>query len=104
VTHSPKLTPEQVIALIADVANVISWQAGEPGMEIAAGIVSFLAAHPEHIDQFLTDPNEVMIGGAFDPHTGCLTWRTVKGEIINAAIYAERLAEAKARPSNRGEG
>lgn len=95
-------TPEQVIAAIADCANAIGWGAGEPGMEIAGGIVAFLAAHPQHIDRFLRSPSEVMMDGTFDPHTGCLTWRTATGEIINREIYEQRIAERQA--SVRGGG
>lgn len=93
-------TPEQVIAAIADCANAIGWGAGEPGMEIAGGIVAFLAAHPQHIDRFLRSPSEVMMDGTFDPHAGCLTWRTATGEIINREIYNQRVSERQA--SRRG--
>jgi len=94
-------TPEQVIAIIADCANSIGWGAGEPGMEIAGGIVAFLAAHPQHIERFLREPSAVMMDGTFNPHAGCLTWRTASGQIINRAIFEERIA---ARQSSRSDG
>jgi hypothetical protein len=84
-------TPRQTIAKIADCARVIGWQAGEPGMEIAGGIVSFLAAHPQHIDRFLKEPSAVMTDGMFNPHTGGLTWRATNGEMMNAETFAQRL-------------
>ncbi|MGN6064926.1 hypothetical protein [Brevundimonas diminuta] len=89
--QAASVTPRQTIALIADCANVIGWQAGEPGMEIAGGIVSFLAAHPQHIDRFLKEPSAVMTDGTFDPHTGGLTWRAANGEMMNAETFAQRL-------------
>lgn len=84
-------TPVQTIAKIADCARVIGWQAGEPGMEIAGGIVSFLAAHPQHIDRFLKEPSAVMTDGTFDPHTGGLTWRAANGEMMDAETFAQRV-------------
>lgn len=95
-------TPEQVIAIIADCANVIGWQAGEPGMEIAGGIVSFLAAHPQHIARFMAEPSAVISDGTFDPHTGGLTWRTTTGEIINREIFAQRMADRQAARQSKG--
>lgn len=89
--QAASVTPRQTIALIADCANVIGWQAGEPGMEIAGGIVSFLAAHPQHIDRFLKEPSAVMTDGTFDPHTGGLTWRAANGEMMNAETFTQRL-------------
>ncbi len=89
--QAASVTPRQTIALIADCARVIGWQAGEPGMEIAGGIVSFLAAHPQHIDRFLKEPSAVMTDGTFDPHTGGLTWRAANGEMMNAETFAQRL-------------
>jgi len=84
-------TPVQTIAKIADCARVIGWQGGEPGMEIAGGIVSFLAAHPQHIDRFLKEPSAVMTDGTFDPHAGGLTWRAANGEMMDAETFAQRL-------------
>ncbi|MCW5695757.1 MAG: hypothetical protein KIS96_03370 [Bauldia sp.] len=40
-------TPEQVIARLAEIAEVVAWQAGVGGMELAGMFVSVLARHPE---------------------------------------------------------
>ena len=95
-------SPEQVIAAIADCANAIGWGAGEPGLEIAGGIISFLAAHPQHIARFMAEPSSVMMDGTFDPHTGGLTWRTSTGEIINREIFAARMADRQAARQSKG--
>lgn len=74
---------KQVIAKIAQAAQAIGWQAGVGAMETAGSIVSYLAAHPEQIEPFLTDkvsPIDWPIGW----HThGCLTWHGMDGKIYS---------------------
>lgn len=93
-TPCAPLTAASVIARIAEAARVVGWQAGEAGCDIAGGIVSFLANHPEEIDRFMTGDGGMMIDGTFRPETGALTWRAVNGEMMDAATYAARLAKA----------
>lgn len=55
------LTPEQVIARIAQVADSFSFSAGVGGMETAGQIVSVLAKHPHLTDRFLAQGVGFMI-------------------------------------------
>jgi len=91
----------QIIAVIADIANIVGWQAGEAGADIAGGIVSWLAANPDHIDTFLTHGGEMMIDGTIKPEAGLLTWRAVSGEIMNRDLYQQRIAERRAQSEAR---
>lgn len=75
------IKPSAVIVRIAEVAQAIGWQAGIGGMETAGSIVSFLARHPEHIDDFMAGRTSVMDWPA-DWHTqGCLSWHGMDGKI-----------------------
>lgn len=70
----------EVIAFIAKVSSNIAWQAGVGGMETAGSIISYLAKHPEHVEQFLID------GSVLDwpigwHEQGCLTWHGTDGNI-----------------------
>lgn len=78
------MTPEQVIARIAEVAHAVSVQSGEAGVDMAGYLVSFLAANPEHVDRFLQEGAELLIDGTFEFHKGCLSYRCVNGEIHSA--------------------
>lgn len=74
----------KLILQIAKAAQAIGIQAGVGGMETAGGIVSYLAAHPEHIDAFMQK------GSTFDlPEdwfsNGCLTWHAQNGKIVHPA-------------------
>lgn len=70
----------KVIARIAQVAHDIAWQAGVGAMETAGSIVSFLAANPQHIDDFMSDGG-VMNWPAGWHARGCLTWHGMDGKV-----------------------
>lgn len=77
---SASLSPTDVIAKIVEAAEAIAWQAGVGGMETAGSIVSYLAQHPEQVDNFLAggSTHEWPVGW----HThGCLTWHGMDGKI-----------------------
>lgn len=88
--HSPlpqlssvKMTPEEAIARVAQVAQAIGWQAGVGGMETAGTIVSYLAVHPERIAPFLAEGESPVDWPDF-VHGGCLTWHAQDGgELIH---------------------
>lgn len=96
---SHEATPQRLIAVLADIARTVGWQAGESGCDIAGGIVSWLAANPDQIDSFLTQGGEMMIDGTIKPEAGLLTWRAVSGEIMNRDLYQQRIAERRAQSS-----
>lgn len=67
------------VAYLAKMASALAWQAGVGGMETAGGFVSYLAANPERVENFIT-------GGASDlPPSfhveGCLSWHGMDGKI-----------------------
>lgn len=75
-----QMTPRDVIRRIADAANSIAWQAGVGGMETAGGIVSFLAANPQHIDKFMADGSVIDLPADWH-RNGCLTWHGMDGKL-----------------------
>ena len=71
----------EIIQKIAAIADDVAAQAGVGGMETAGGFVSFLAANPDHIADFLNES-----GGAVDwpvgwHRHGCLSWHGANGNI-----------------------
>lgn len=91
----------QIIAVIAEIANIVGWQAGEAGADIAGGIVSWLAAHPDQIDTFLTHGGEMFIDRTIKPEEGLLTWRAANGEMMNRDLYKLRIQERRAQSEAR---
>ncbi len=88
------------VLTVAEIANTVGWQAGEPGMEIAGGIVSYLAAHPDDLDQFMIEGGEMFVSGRIDATKGALTWRGLNGNMMDAARYAAAVAANKEGPSD----
>lgn len=71
---------ERTIKRLAEIAEAFAWQAGVGGMETAGSIVSYLAAHPEHIETVLENgPLELPIGWH---EQGLLTWHAMNGKIM----------------------
>lgn len=79
-----------VIAKIAQVANAVGFQAGEPAMEMAGQIVSILAAHPEHIERFMNEGAELFLDGTFNHENGSLTYRAMNGDILSPTVLRQR--------------
>lgn len=70
-----------VIKAIANAAEAMAWQAGVGGMETAGSIVSYLARHPELIDDFISGKTSI-IDWPLGWHThGSLTWHGMDGKI-----------------------
>lgn len=67
-------TPGLLISRIAECANAMGLQSGEPAIEIAGQVVSHLAAHPEHVDRFIEEGNELWIDGTISFNSGCLSY------------------------------
>lgn len=69
-----------IIGQIAEAAIAIGWQAGVGQMETAGSIISYLAAHPEQIEAFLSG------GSVLDwppgwHEQGCLSWHGMDGKL-----------------------
>lgn len=79
----------EFIERVAEVSENVSFQAGVGGMETAGGIISYLAEHPERLDDF-------MLEGFFALPTmmhrdGRLTWHGMNGKIVSPE-YSRRAA------------
>lgn len=84
------MTPEQVIQKIAEVASINAAMANVGGCEMAGMIVSYLAAHPEKVDDFLLCGTSLMIDDErFHWRNGCLTWHANNGSIVSPAELRE---------------
>lgn len=73
---------EGVIRRIAEVAHAVGWQAGVGAMETAGSIVSFLVAHPERIDKFMSGEESVIDWPVGWHEHGALTWQGMNGKIV----------------------
>lgn len=85
---SPLYTEEQptaaaVIRKIAQCADAIGFSAGEPAMELAGQMISVLATHPENIERFMAEGNELFLDGTFNAENGSLTYRSMGGDILS---------------------
>lgn len=56
-------TPEALIRTIAECCHAMAFQSGEPGVDLAGHTLSFLAAHPEHIERYMLEGNELWVDG-----------------------------------------
>jgi hypothetical protein len=91
--------PARFIELLATRSAEFAWQAGVGGRETAGGLISYLAAHPEHIEPFIN-------GGIFELPMewiteGVLTWHGLDGRVYApadrvAALRAANLPEVPA--------
>lgn len=98
-----KSEAERVIARIAEVAEAIGWQAGVGGMETAGSIVSFLSAHPEHIDVFM-DGGSVLDWPIGWHEQGRLTWHGQDGKIHSPEdVRRHRVIKAMERGAVTGD-
>lgn len=90
------MTPAQLITHIATISQVIGWQAGVGGMETAGSIVSYLAQHPEQIDDFIAGKTSTMDWPAGWHTEGCLTWHAMNGKIVHPDDVRRALPEGAA--------
>ena len=81
--------PQDVIEAIASAAQAIGFQAGVGGMETAGSIVSYLAAHPERIEAFLSGSESVLDWPPNWHRYGDLTWHGADGKLYSPE-YARR--------------
>jgi hypothetical protein len=66
---------------IAECSHAMSVQSGEPAVDMAGHTLSFLAAHPEHIERYMAEGNELWLDGTITFHGGCLSYRANDGQI-----------------------
>ena len=79
------MSAKETIAFIADYADTFAQFAGVGGMETAGSIISFLAANPEHIDDFLSGKTSAVDWPVGWHEQGCLTWHGQNGKIYSPA-------------------
>jgi hypothetical protein len=87
---------EEITAFVRQVAqsaHAISLQAGVGGMETAGAIISYLAAHPEHIATFMENGSTIDLPDDWIDG-GCLTWHAANGKIVHPS-EARAAREAK---------
>ena len=73
-------TPQSVIEYIAKVSRAIGIQANVGAMETAGSIVSFLAANPHYLDDFLAGGS--VLDWPINWHgAGVLSWQGMDGKI-----------------------
>ncbi|MCA1490144.1 hypothetical protein I6F11_04320 [Ensifer sp. NBAIM29] len=75
---------------IAQVANAVGFQAGEPAMELAGQVVSVLAANPEHIARFMSEGTGLFLDGTLNPENGSLTFRSIGGDILHPSVLRQQ--------------
>lgn len=78
--------PTEVIQHIAMHAKAIGQQAGVGAMETAGSIVSFLAAHPKHIEPFLAGEESPLDWPTNWIEHGELTWHAQNGKVVSPAF------------------
>lgn len=91
--RSPQRKPaamKMVIQRIAEVAEAFAWQAGVGGMETAGSIVSYLAAHPEHVEDFIAGRASVIDWPVRWHEHGRLTWHGKDGKIYDPQTVRQR--------------
>ena len=80
----------QVIQRIAEVANAMSFQSGEPGLETAGMIVSCLASRPELADAFMEKGAGLFIDGDLDFRRDMsLSYRSIGGDILDPKVLRD---------------
>lgn len=70
-----------LITKIAECCAAMAWQSGEPAIDAAGFTLSFLVAHPEHIERYMREGNELWIDGTITFQGGCLSYRARDGEV-----------------------
>lgn len=73
-------TPQCVIEYIAKVSRNLGAQANVGAMETAGSIVSFLAANPHYLDDFLAGGSVLDWPDGWH-RAGCLTWQGMDGHV-----------------------
>lgn len=74
-------TAHGLIKKIAECCYAMGFQANEPAVNLAGFTMSFLVAHPEHIERYMIEGNELWIDGTITFEGGCLSYRANDGEI-----------------------
>lgn len=87
-TKEKVMEASQVIQRIAEVANAMARQAGEPGLEIAGMIVSCLASRPELANDFMEKGADLFIDGDLDFQPAkCSTYPRLTSNTERVAVH-----------------
>jgi hypothetical protein len=94
-------TAAETIKRIADAAAAIGWQANVGACETAGAIISYLAAHPEKIDQFFADGLVTTLGDDDMWSSGCLTFHRKDGKVVTPKdLRISRQVRDLTKPNN----
>lgn len=74
-------TGHELLMKIATCCDAMAFQAGVPAIDLAGYTLSFLAAHPEHIERYMREGNELWIDETITAAGGCLSYRAVDENI-----------------------
>lgn len=93
----------EVITRIADAARAVGFQAGVGAMETAGSIVSFLAANPHRIPDFMAGGS--ILDWPFNWHcAGCLTWQGAGQDPLAGRAGAKAMTSDLAARIEAAEG
>lgn len=83
-------TPQQVIDRIAEIAEVIAWQANIGASELAGHFVSVMAKHPELIERLLERGRETFLDDfeEWGAERGRLTFLNAAGKVTTPKTLA----------------
>lgn len=71
----------EILNKIAECSHALGLHTNEPGVDMAGHTLSFLAAHPEHIDRYMEEGNGLWLDKTITFEGGCLSYRANDGEI-----------------------
>ena len=88
---------EALIQKIAQIADAVAFSSGTASIEYAGAIVSHLAAHPEDVETFMRDGNEMMLDGRMTLTSGYLSYQCSDGR-IRSSREIRNLAAVTGKP------
>lgn len=80
---------QDFINKVAEVSTAVAFQANEPSVDFAGAVISHLAAHPEHLGEFMADGAGLFIDGKMSLTSGCLSHRCNDGVIRQSSEIRE---------------
>lgn len=92
------MSAQETIERIATIAENFGRLAGVGAMETAGSIISFLANHPEHIDDFMSGKSSLVDWPIGWHEQGRLTWHAQNGKIVSPQDARLHRTVQKMRP------
>ncbi len=78
-----------LLVRVTEFSQAMGFQSGIPAVNIAGHTLSFLAGHPEHIDRYMKEGNELWIDGTITYKGGCLTYLAGNGKVLSPSIIRD---------------